>query len=270
MSRWMQVALVVVLLPSLAGAADQVNALKKLPPPNVPALLAGNSPDALAGSLRGYLVHNLPTTLYEASPGWGRTKRVRRIEWKGGGLRVRPEVVYRQQNDGTWRKIRATAENLADTLVLDIRNFQQPAPGRLRFDIFLSFDLKLHYEQQVWESGIRLYSGSARARLRAKVLLRCELTARLEDRDSFLPDAVFRLRVVRAQLSYDNLVVEHIAGLGGEFAQLLGDAIKGSLDRWHPSLESELLAKASAAIVKAGDSKEVRLSVSKLLNRKAR
>src|SRR5262249_58693374 len=101
-----------------------------------------------------------------------------------------------------------------------------------------------------------------------KVLLHCELIARLEDAGGFLPDAVFRLRVVRAQLSYDNLVVEHIAGVGGEFAQLLGDAVKGGLRQWHPSLESELLAPASAAIVKAGDSKEVRLSVSKLLNRK--
>src|SRR5262245_54626054 len=131
MSRWMRVLPVLVLLPSVAGAADKVNALKRLPPPNVPALLAGSSPDALAGSLRGYLVHNLPATLYEASPGWGQTKRVRKIEWEGRGLHVHPEVVYRDKNDGTWRKIRATADHLADTLILDIRNFQQPAPGRL-------------------------------------------------------------------------------------------------------------------------------------------
>src|SRR5581483_3894579 len=101
------------------------------------------------------------------------------------------------------------AENLSDTLVLDIRNFQQAGPGRVTFDVFLGLDLRLYYEQQLWESGVRLYSGSARARLRAKVLMQCELAARLEDNGTILPDAVFRLRVTRASFGYDNLVVEH-------------------------------------------------------------
>jgi hypothetical protein len=63
-------------------------------------------------------------------------------------------------------------------------------------------------------------------------------------------------------------VVEHIAGLGGEAAKLLGDAARGSIKQWRPSMEHELLAKANVAIVKAGDTKEVRVSLSKLLGKK--
>lgn len=265
MFRRLRFALVVILLlPASSLAADKPSALNRLPPPNLPSLLAGNTPEALAGSLRGYLVQNLPNPLYEASPGWGATKEgVRGVKWKG----LRPEVMRGPKNDGKWRKIRACPEQLANTLVLDIRNFQQTGPGRLCFDVFLAFDLKLHYEQQNWESGLRLYSGGARARLRLRLLMQCELTARLDDNGTFLPDAVFRLRVVRANLNYDNLVVEHIAGVGGEAAELLGDAIKGGLQRWHPSLEAELLTRANAAIVKAGDSKEVRLTVGRILDR---
>ena len=37
------------------------------------------------------------------------------------------------------------------------------------------------------------------------------------------------------------------------------------MEQWRPSLERNLLEKADAAIVKAGDTQEVRLSVEKLL-----
>lgn len=268
MSRWMPPlvgSLLLVWAVPGSAADNKVDLKKRFQPTSLIPLLTGNNPDALAGSLRGYLAHNLPKTLYEASPGWGETSRVARgVKWRG----IRPQLTYGEKNDGTWRKIRATADNLPDTLVLDIRNLKERETGRLTFDVFLAFDLKLHYEQQNWESGVRLYSGSARARVRVKVLLGCEMIARLEDGGSVLPDAVFRLRVARARVDYDNLAVEHIAGLGGEAAQLIGDTIKGSLDKWHPSLERELMTKASAAIVKSADTKEVRLSVAKLLNRR--
>jgi hypothetical protein len=64
--------------------------------------------------------------------------------------------------------------------------------------------------------------------------------------------------------------VEHIAGVGGETAKLLGEGVRGALRQWHPSLERELRAKAEAAIVKAGDSRDVRLNMLELLrSRKA-
>jgi hypothetical protein len=75
---------------------------------------------------------------------------------------------------------------------------------------------------------------------------------------------------MQAQVSYDNLVVEHIAGIGGEAAKLIGDGLKGGLHQWRPSLEKELLAKADAAIVKAADTKEVRVSLSQLFSGKKR
>jgi hypothetical protein len=83
-----------------------------------------------------------------------------------------------------------------------------------------------------------------------------------------LPDAVFRLRVVESDLGYDNLVVEHTAGVGGEAAKVLGDAFIGGVRLWKPSLERRLLAKANEAIVKAADTKEVRLGVTSLIGKK--
>jgi hypothetical protein len=245
--------------------------LFNLPAPNPVALLSPSNPDLLAGALRGYLVHNLPVTLYEASPGWGHTAPAPYgLRWTGKAIPLHPHFQYADKNDGDWRKVRVTGDNIADTLVLDIRNFQQPEFGRVTFDVVLATDCQVNYEHQKWEAGIRLYSGSAKAKLRVKAILYCEATTRLDQEKSLLPDAVFRLRVVNAKVNYDNLVVEHIAGVGGEAAKLIGDGLKGGLHQWKPSMEKQLLEKAEAAIVKAADTKDVHVGLTQLFGTKKR
>ncbi len=201
-------------------------------------LLTGGPADGLAGTLRGHLVRSLPTPLYESSAGWGR-------QAKGPGGKLK--------NDGTWRKLRVTAERPADTLVFDLRDVRAVEPGKVGFTAFVAFDARVEHERQVWRSGVRLYAGSVRARVRIRLALACEVSARLEPGGLLLPDAVIRLHVARSELGFDNLVVEHVAGIGGEGAKLLGDAAKGALR--HSSLERDLLARANAAILKAGEAK---------------
>jgi hypothetical protein len=234
-------------------------------------LLSPSNPDALSGALRGYFARHLPEPLYEAAPGWGHTTRVADgLKWTGKQLPLHPHIQYRDKNDGDWRRVVITATNLPDTLVFDLRNIQQLDLGRVTFDIYLAFDAQVDYEHQRWESGIRLYSTSAKARLRIKALLSCEASARLEPSGKLLPDAVVQLRVVKADLTYDTLVVEHIAGVGGEAAKLIGDSLKGGMHQWRPSLEKDLLAKADAAVVKAGDAKAMRIPLSQLFDAKVR
>jgi hypothetical protein len=235
-------------------------------------LLRGGSADALAGSLRGVLLHSLPDPLYEASPGWGHKERTAKgVKWTPGNvLPLRPEVMHGDKNQGTWRRVRVTALNPAETLVVDLREVGSPEPGRLLFTVFAALDARVDYHRENWEAGIKWYSASVRARCRVKLTLHCEATTRLEPSGLLLPDAIFRLRVLDSHLEYDNFVVEHIAGVGGEAAKVLGDAARKSLHQWHPSLERNVLAKAEAALVKAGDTKEVRLSLLQLLKKQTR
>jgi hypothetical protein len=252
---------VCLLLPNVATAATPQLRGK----PDALSLLSGGSVDAVAGALRGYLVQNLSPVLYEASPGWGHTRKVPTgLTWKGKGLHVHPEVRHAERNHGTWRKIRVTADNLADTLVFDIRTVHTLEPGRVAFDVFLSFDVRVDYQEQKWDAGIKLFDGSTRLRLRIKLTLGCEVSARLQPSGTILPDAIIQLRVVRSDLRYDNFVVEHVPGVGGEMAKILGDAVKGGLHQWDPALERELIAHANAAIVKAAGTREVRLKLGAL------
>ncbi len=246
----------------MAGVLVAAAAVRAAPPP-LPDPTA-----ALAVNLRGLLIESLPTPLYEDTSHWGKQRLVAgRTRWRGKGTNIHPEVEQVLKNDGRWWKVRVTASRPASTLALDIRDVQKPEPGRLLFTAFLATDADVELDRQTWKQGVRLYSGSTRARLRVKLALHCEAVTRVETTGKLLPEAVFRLRVLQADLNYDHLVVEHMAGVGGDAAKVLGEAVHATVRGLRPSLERNLLAKANAAIVRAGDTREVRVSLLSLLGK---
>jgi hypothetical protein len=255
MSRVLLVIPMLLLLPCAIWAQS--------PPTDDPS-----SPQQLAANLRTLLIRYIPSTLYEARPGWGRTTQIPNgLHWHGQGLHVHPDVSHGERNDGKWKHIRITAESLADSLVVDVRNTRPGAADQKLFDLFLSFDVQVSYIEQVWKTGVKLYDGEVRAKLRVKLNLSCEATTRAEYQGGLLPDLVFRLRVTKADFQYDSLVIQHVAGIGGEAAKVIGDTVLATLRQVHPSLERDMIAKADAAIVKAADTKEIRVGLGNLLGR---
>jgi hypothetical protein len=224
----------------------------------------------LGSMLRSLIIPCLPDPLVEQSFDWGKQERVAvGLEWRRKGSLLKPEVMKQMRNDGHWRKIAVQANNPEKTLKLIVNDVKSPEPKRMTFSVELEMPVNLKFEQQLWRSGVRLYSGETRARCRAVLRLECESTSRSEKKPSaLLPDIVFRMRVLTAKLNYYDFVVEHTAGVGGDAAKLLGEAVHETIRTWKPSLERKLLDKANAAIVKAGDTKEIRLGLSKLLDRK--
>jgi hypothetical protein len=257
--------LVVLLLPVVGLGQEKT----RRPAPDlsdVLPLLNAPTPESLAQVLRTVLIKYLPDPLYEAAPGWGEQRPAANgLHWNRGRVLPRPEVVKGMRNEGTWRKIRMNAVDLPSTLVVGVGNLQSPDPTRFTLELLVSFDARAEFEQQNWEKGLRLWSGSVRTRFRVHLHLYCEATTKLETvKGSLLPDVVFRVRATRAELSYDNLVFEHVPGVGGSGAKLIGNAFHKAMKKWHPSLEHNLLRRADGAIVRAADSREIRVSLSKL------
>jgi hypothetical protein len=256
-----------LLTTTLLLAGDSLSAQNA---PTAPSVLGNKTLDSLASTFRTLLLHNLPTPLYETSSNWGHKKEVPNgLKWTGKVLPLHPHVTHSEKNDGVWRKVQVTAKNANDTLVFSLSNLQQPEPTRKTFEAALAFDADVNFDEEKWRAGVRTLAFSVRARLRVRLHLWCEVTSRSETpAGSLIPDVIFRLRVTKADLGYDNLVVEHIAGIGGEAAKVMGDTIHGVLSDFHPQMERHLLDRANAAIVKAGDTKEVRLSLGDLFEQK--
>jgi len=260
-SKWIFVFIYLSAFVTTAAAAGPADSPIVSSPRSV--AVPAPSTEALAANLREWLIQELPDPLFEDEPGWGHTASVATgVKWKGKGLHVHPEVVRQDKNQGTWRKIRVSAVNPTSSLVFDIRNVQKLDQGRTQFDVSMSFDARMDAAQQNWSKGVKLYDGSMRARLRIMLALRCEVTARVESKEALFPDLIFRLRVTQADANYDHFLTEHIAGLGGDAARLLGDTLQKALRH---SLEKRVLPKANMAIVKVADTKEVCLSLASVL-----
>jgi hypothetical protein len=256
----------------VTGLALMAGQLPTNPVPSPQVIQPVTSPAAddprevLSQALRQLLLQLLPGTLYDSAPGWGNTTKVANgLKWTGQGLQRHAEVQYTLRNDGIWRKIRITSDDPAHTLQISLSNLQKDPADRMTFMVTVDLGLRARVEQQRWQAGVRLYSASARARMHVKIILRCEASMRLEMAGALLPDFILQFRILESQVAYDRLVVEHLAGFGGTGARWLGEAVRATIHELRPSLEQKLLARANAAIVRAGDSREVRLSVGNLL-----
>jgi hypothetical protein len=249
----------------LAGAVGAAAAAPPAAAPDPAALLGGNNPAELAASLRSTLLTFLPTPLYEDHKHWGGQKEVTRgLKWKGEGLDFHAEPQRSLKNDGLWWRVKVTADDLEKTLVFEVRDVQRPEPGKMTFAAFVSFGTEIEYERQRWDAGHRIFSTSIRGRANVNLTLHCEATTRFEDKGHLFPDTIFRMRVTSSDFRYEHVKFEHVAGVGGEAAKLIGEAARANLHLWKPSLEQKLVDKANAAIVKAGDTKEVRIGLGKL------
>lgn len=239
----------------------------------LPLLAIGKGPpaedpgaaDVLARNLRRYLLEHLPPVLFENSSNWGHQKQVTRgLRWEDDG-KVLPQRQKKHKNQGVWRKTRVTPVTPQSTLVLQIRDVKKAGPDRRTFTTALGLELRVEAEQQNWRMGIRTLSSSFKARVRVLVTLNCEMTTKLVKGSGLLPDIVVRMRVLSSRIDYGDFVTEHALGVGGEVAEWIGDAGHRLLKLVKPSLEQKLLEKANAAIVKAADTKEVRVSLGGLL-----
>lgn len=221
----------------------------------------------LAKLVRGLMLANLPNPLVQSSRDWGNQREVvTGLKWH----RLKPETQRGMRNDGHWEKVHLDAIDPEKSLGLGIKDLKYPEPGKATFEAMIGLDLRATYEQQIWRAGVRLYSGETRVRCRGAVILTCEATNRLDRKPgSLLPDVILRVRVTEANIFYTDLVCEHTAGVGGDAAKLLGEAAHRFLNRVKPSFERDLLEKANTAIIKAADTKEVRVALDKLLEGKA-
>ena len=216
-------------------------------------------------ALKPFLIDALPATLYEKTDNWDHQVLVPvGVKWRG----IRPQLTKSPRNHGEWKKLIISTQELPRTMDLKIYDVKTIDAEKQTFKVFLTFQMGVYYDQQNWESGARLWSGSVRARAQIKLDMDCENTLRIEFDKNGLPDFILRLRVTGAKLHYDKLVVEHINGIGGDAAKLIGDAAHRCMNQWRPSIERDLLAKANAAIVKAADTREIRVGFGGLIKTK--
>jgi hypothetical protein len=220
----------------------------------------------LSDALRDLIVHNLPEPLYVKTHDFDhKAPASSRVQGKGPDGHA--EVLRGDKEEGEWTRFQAFALNPARDLQLTLTDLRFPEQGKMTFDLNMSLPVRFLFERQIRKAGVKLYKGTVKARLRLALTMHCEANAGLE-KGSLLPTLVFRLRATAAQVAYDQFVLEHIAGFGGEAAREVGKLVRKAIHQWKPSIERELLARANAALCKAADTGEIRLGLDGLTRSK--
>jgi hypothetical protein len=222
------------------------------------------SPVDLAQILKPILIKSMPAVLYEQKDNWGHQAMIPvGLKWSGG----KPTIQRSLRNHGVWKQLVITAQELPRTLEVKISDVKKVDAEKQTFKVFFTFQMGVDYDQQTWENGVRLWSGGVRARAQVHMNMECENTLRVELSKELLPDFILRIRVTKADVHYDDLVVEHINGIGGSGAKLVGMAVHDCMKQWRPSIERDLLDRVGAAVVKTADTKEIRFGFSSLMKK---
>jgi hypothetical protein len=224
---------------------------------------------ALAKVLRDLLVKNLPDPLSKANQNWDHQKAITVIHRHREGLRVWSEPVQEMVNDGVWRRYETRIPDPAK-IVLAVTELTFPEEGKVLATVgVIAERVDVKFEQQVWRNSVRLYGGETRAHCKGSLLLTVEVTSKTEfKKGAFLPEVTLKVKATEAHLGYEDVVVDHTAGLDGEAAKALGDVAIRTVKAVKPDLEGDLLTKANAAIVKAAGSRELRVALDSLLKKK--
>jgi hypothetical protein len=233
----------------------------------LPAASAQTAPGApslpeIATMVKPLLVQMVPPVLYEKSRNWGHTvMAAHSVEWHG----IEPRITKSPHNDGHWEKVKLMPLELGK---LDFKLTDPVAvdADRQKFLAYVDFVAGIDYEHQLWERGVRLYSGETRGRLRVQAWVDIESSFKVDTTKGL--DFVFRLKATKATVRASHLVVEHTAGIGGSAAKLLGEAIEAIVKEAEPGLQRKLQEKIEAALVKAADTREVRIGLGSLFSSK--
>ncbi|MGL6074333.1 MAG: hypothetical protein ACRC8S_09245 [Fimbriiglobus sp.] len=233
--------------------------------PSIQAQEAEKMPDTqetLTPFLRQLLLQSMPQPLGQHPGNWGQMRDVM------VGMRInrfKPEVVRDLRNDGLWQRVRVEAIDPQSTFSFHLDSIKPVDAHTSRFEATMGLPVRAIHEQQLWKSGKRLYGGEVRGRTTVTIRVVGEMTTRFErGPNQLLPTAVVRVHVTQADVDYSPIVCEKILGLEGQPAKLVGEMALKALRTAKPGFEGDMKAKANTAILKAADTKEVRVELLKL------
>lgn len=223
---------------------------------------------AMTRILTNLLRHHLPDPLAQASENWGQQREVSGTRHRIRDWRITREPYQEMRNDGLWRRLTLRVPQ-KDQLHVGVRNIEFPRRGCLRgLVLTVAERVDVQLEQQQWYHGLRLYACDTRAHCKVGLTLRVEVTSRREQPvGAFLPIYTLKVRILEARLDYDDIVVDHILGLDGKAARVVGDSIREIVRRFKPDFEEKLRRKAEAAVIHVTDNRELHITLDEWFRR---
>jgi hypothetical protein len=206
----------------------------------------------IIGWLTNLIRENLPED-YEDTRKWGHQKEV----WDGIELRRedgRIETKRRKKlvNSGTWTKYHVAFVEPEKHLHIEFHQLQSNPAGGIDFSVSVEGLLDVHGRMSQWLRDVQLVSISVDADAVVKLTMSGTVLFKLNPL-KLPPDVIIRPKVEQAVVELSYFRVRRVSQIGGDFAKVLGEGARGTVDRKIDETNAKLVDKMNKQIEKQHD-----------------
>lgn len=238
---------------------------KYLPPPpatkRIPATLTTHTvptevnslatPEVVAW-LEKLIRKNLPEN-YSNDKKWGKQKEV----WDGirlrrEGLKLETERKKKLVNAGTWTKYSIDMVNPDEQLFIQFDRLEALPDGRIAFAVTVDCMLDAFGRLSQWVRDVQIISLSANADVGCRLYIAGTVQFSM-NLMKFPPDVALKPRVDTAHVTLTHYRVRRISQLGGDFAKVLGNGLRRTVDEKLEETNAKLVSKINKQLEKHED-----------------
>lgn len=195
---------------------------------------------------------NLPPT-YEDDRKWGKTKEV----WNGvrlrrEGLKIETERRIRTVNTGSWTRYKIRLVDPDRLLHVQFDRLEPLENGDISFRVVTDCTLDIFGRLSQWVRDVQVISLSANADAVCRLTLEGTVAVRM-NMFKFPPDLAIKPHVDVANVELVHYRVRRISQVGGDFAKVLGNGLRGAVDEKIENFNGKLVDKINRQLDKKAD-----------------
>lgn len=195
---------------------------------------------------------NLPPD-YEDDRKWNQQKEVwDGIKLRREGLRIETKRKKKLVNAGTWTRYKIAIVDPDQNLNIQVQRLEALADGRVAFTVTVDCALDVFGRLSRWVRDVQVISLSANADAACRLTLAGKVELRVNPLQ-FPPAVSLKPVVDVAHLELTYYRVRRVSQVGGDFAKVLGEGLRGVVDDKVEDLNGKLKDKINQQLVKHAD-----------------
>jgi hypothetical protein len=203
---------------------------------------------------------------YEKKKNWGHTATSfdgLSVRMEDGQLKTHRK--FKQANDGTWQMYRVKLKDPSEKFDIQLANLRESSSGHVAMDVTAVANLEVFGRQSLWQHGVQLFSLSAEADARVRLLAHVDVAARI-DASRFPPDVYLDPEVKTARLDIPDFRLRRVGQLDGPVVRSLSHATREALEEKLADDNEKLVASLNKQIAK--QEKKLKLTLVDLMTSK--
>lgn len=224
----------------------------------VPMPIDADERQEMSTWVKWLVLKNMPPD-YVDERKWNRQKEVvTGLHVRMDGMRLDTKRKRKMVNHGTWSRFVIEFIDPKNALIVDITKMEF-GPGKVTVQCRVETPLKLFGRLSQWQRDVQLYSFSVDGRARVEMVMDAVVNIQVNPL-RFPPDVEFLPAVTSSQVRLKEFEIDRVSRVGGDAAELLGKAIRKTLEKKVAEYDQKVVEKMNKQIAKQKDKLKLNLA----------